>query len=84
MATFHRGDALALPFGDGHFDAAIMALVIFFVPDPTKGVAEMARVVRRGGTNPLMTLSDSPQTIYGVLWRPRLHEAANPLAQIRQ
>ena len=27
-----------------------MALVIFFVPDPTKGVAEMARVVRPGGT----------------------------------
>ena len=24
--------------------------MIFFVPDPTKGVAEMARVVRPGGT----------------------------------
>jgi SAM-dependent methyltransferase len=31
------------------FDAAIMALVIFFVPDPGKGVAEMVRVVRPGG-----------------------------------
>src|SRR4051812_46443894 len=27
-----------------------MALVIFFVPDPDNGVAEMARVVRPGGT----------------------------------
>ena len=27
-----------------------MALVIFFLPDPAKGVAEMARVVRPGGT----------------------------------
>ena len=27
-----------------------MALVLFFVPDPGKGVAEMARVVRPGGT----------------------------------
>ncbi len=27
-----------------------MALVIFFVPDPAKSVAEMARVVRPGGT----------------------------------
>jgi ubiquinone/menaquinone biosynthesis C-methylase UbiE len=50
IAKFHRGDALALPFGDDNFDAAVMALVIFFVPDPTKGVAEMARVVRPGGT----------------------------------
>src|SRR3954468_6959238 len=27
----------------------VMALVIFFVPDPAKGVAEMVRVVRPGG-----------------------------------
>ena len=50
MAQFHRGDALALPFGEDSFDAAVMALVIFFVPDPTKAIAEMARVVRPGGT----------------------------------
>ena len=50
VAKFHGGDALALPFGENNFDAAVMALVIFFVPDPTKGVAEMARVVRPGGT----------------------------------
>ena len=41
---------MALPFPDDSFDAAVMALVIFFVPDPAKGVAEMARVVRPGGT----------------------------------
>ena len=49
VAQFHQGDAAALPFADGHFDAAVMALVIFFVPDPAQGVAEMARVVRPGG-----------------------------------
>ena len=48
-ATFHQGGAEALPFQADHFDAAAMALVIFFVPDPAKGVAEMARVVRPGG-----------------------------------
>ena len=48
-ATFLRGDAMALPFEPQRFDAAVMALVIFFVPDPAKGVAEMARVVRPGG-----------------------------------
>ena len=43
------GDAMALPFPENTFDAAVMPLVIFFVPDPAIGVAEMARVVRPGG-----------------------------------
>ena len=49
VAEFGQGDAMALPFSEDRFDAAVMALVIFFVPDPAKGVAEMARVVRPGG-----------------------------------
>ena len=48
-ATFRVGDAMALPYADGQFDAAVMALVIFFVPKPAKGVAEMVRVIRPGG-----------------------------------
>jgi ubiquinone/menaquinone biosynthesis C-methylase UbiE len=50
MAEFHKADAMALPFGDRAFDVAIMALVIFFVPEPARGVAEMVRVVSPGGT----------------------------------
>ena len=49
VAQFQRGDAMALPFPDDKFDAATMALVIFFVPTPAKGVAEMVRVVKPGG-----------------------------------
>lgn len=49
-AQFELGDAMLLPYTDGTFDAAVMALVIFFVPDPVKGVAEMARIVRAGGS----------------------------------
>jgi ubiquinone/menaquinone biosynthesis C-methylase UbiE len=48
-ATFREGDAMNLPFEAGRFDAAVMALVIFFVPDPAKGLAEMMRVVSPGG-----------------------------------
>jgi ubiquinone/menaquinone biosynthesis C-methylase UbiE len=48
-ARFQRGDAMALPWADGTFDVAVMALVIFFVPEPARAVAEMARVVRPGG-----------------------------------
>lgn len=50
IAKFRQGDAQALPYPDSAFDAAVMALVIFFVPDPAKGVAEMARVVGPGGS----------------------------------
>jgi len=49
-AQFRQGDAMALPWPDAAFDAAVMALVIFFVPDAARGVAEMARVVRPGGS----------------------------------
>jgi len=49
VAQFHQGDAMELPFPDDTFDAAVMSLVIFFVPDPAKGVAEMARVLCPGG-----------------------------------
>jgi SAM-dependent methyltransferase len=48
-AHFTQGDAMNLPYGDHSFDAAIMPLVIFFVPDPAKGLAEMVRVVGPGG-----------------------------------
>lgn len=48
-AEFRTGNAMALPVADGAFDVAVMPLVIFFVPDPARGVAEMKRAVRPGG-----------------------------------
>jgi SAM-dependent methyltransferase len=50
IVQFRQGDAMALPFAAHAFDAAVMALVIFFVPDPAKGLAEMVRVVAPGGS----------------------------------
>jgi SAM-dependent methyltransferase len=49
-AAFGQGDAMALPYPPDRFDAAVMALVIVFVPNPAKGIDEMVRVVRPGGT----------------------------------
>lgn len=48
-AVFRKGDAMALPFAADAFDVAVMPLVVFFLTDPAKGVAEMARVVAPGG-----------------------------------
>ena len=49
-AAFRLGDAQALPFTDGAFEAAAAALVLNFVPAPALAVAEMKRVLRPDGT----------------------------------
>jgi ubiquinone/menaquinone biosynthesis C-methylase UbiE len=49
IADFRFGDAQELTFDDGSFDVAVMALVISFLPNPEKAIAEMTRVVRPGG-----------------------------------
>jgi SAM-dependent methyltransferase len=48
--SWTEGDAMSLPVTDASFDAAVMALVLFFVPEPTVAIAEMCRAVRPGGT----------------------------------
>jgi len=46
---FFTGNAMSLPFGDGFFDAAFHFGGINLFGDRAKAVAEMARVVRKGG-----------------------------------
>lgn len=48
--SFVPGDAQALPVPNASVDAAVMALVLFFVPDPLRGIRELLRVTRAGGT----------------------------------
>jgi SAM-dependent methyltransferase len=43
------GTAEALPYEDDAFDAAAACLVVHFMTDPVRGLAEMARVTRAGG-----------------------------------
>jgi SAM-dependent methyltransferase len=43
------GDAQALPLAAASVDAAVSGLVLNFVPQPARAVAEMRRVVRTGG-----------------------------------
>jgi ubiquinone/menaquinone biosynthesis C-methylase UbiE len=48
--TFRTADARALPFEDNSFDRAFSMLVLQFIPDADRAVAEMRRVVQPGGT----------------------------------
>jgi SAM-dependent methyltransferase len=43
------GDATAMPFEDASFDAVIAAEVLEHVPDDTRAMAEIARVLKPGG-----------------------------------
>ena len=53
-ADLRVGDAQALPFADGSFDAALATFVFCSVPDPVKGLREVKRVVKNGGKIYLM------------------------------
>jgi len=43
------GDVQELPFGDGEFDAAVAAWMLYHVGDLDRGLEELARVLRPGG-----------------------------------
>jgi ubiquinone/menaquinone biosynthesis C-methylase UbiE len=47
--TITQGDACALSFANDRFDRAMALLVLHFVPETGKAIAEMSRVVRPGG-----------------------------------
>ena len=49
-ASFAVGDARSLPLPPGSVDAAVSGLALNFVPQPDVAAAELARVVRAGGT----------------------------------
>ncbi|MDQ3782337.1 MAG: methyltransferase domain-containing protein [Actinomycetota bacterium] len=48
-ATFHHGDAEALPLPDGGWDAVICECALCTFPDKATAIREMARVLRPGG-----------------------------------
>jgi len=60
------GRAEQLPFPDGHFDALTFTYLLRYVHDPQATLAELARVLRPGGT--MASLEFCVPT--GVVWRP--------------
>jgi ubiquinone/menaquinone biosynthesis C-methylase UbiE len=47
---FHIGDGCAIQYPDKSFDRVLSLLVLMFVPQPQKMIAEMCRVARPGAT----------------------------------
>jgi ubiquinone/menaquinone biosynthesis C-methylase UbiE len=48
--TYAQADALDLPYADDEFDAVVCQFGIMFFPDKHKGMEEMCRTLRPGGT----------------------------------
>lgn len=48
--SFRVGDACALPFEDASFDRVLSLLMLHFVAQPERAVAEMRRIARPGAT----------------------------------
>ena len=47
-ADIRQGTAEQLPFADGSYDVALAQLVVHFMSDPVRGLAEMGRVAAGG------------------------------------
>jgi ArsR family transcriptional regulator len=47
---FRRADALKLPLKPRSVDAVFCVMVLHFLPDPGRAIAELCRVTRRGGS----------------------------------
>ncbi|MFN2270783.1 MAG: class I SAM-dependent methyltransferase [Anaerolineae bacterium] len=48
--VYVQGDAHALPFPDGAFDAVVCHYLLLWLAEPMQGVKEMARVAKPGGS----------------------------------
>jgi SAM-dependent methyltransferase len=62
-----RGDALRLPFPDGAFDKVICAEVLEHLPDDASAMAELARVLRPGGTLAISVPRYGPEVVNWTL-----------------
>ncbi|HYR53234.1 MAG TPA: bifunctional demethylmenaquinone methyltransferase/2-methoxy-6-polyprenyl-1,4-benzoquinol methylase UbiE [Candidatus Dormibacteraeota bacterium] len=66
---FEEADALRLPYASGAFDVASIAFGIRNVDDPVRGLEEMARVVRPGGSVVVLEFGQPGGALFGPLYR---------------
>ena len=70
-ADVRVGGAEKLPWPDGSFDATLASLVLAFMRDADRGVREMARVTRPGGTvaTCMWDVPGGGMTMLSTFWR---------------
>ena len=75
---FSVGDATALEFADGSFDGAVTRLSLHHIPVPGRAIAELARVVRPGGSVIAGDLVADEADGEGALWREEIERLRDP------
>jgi len=73
-------DAMGLGLRSAAFDVAVMAFMLFHVPDPVTALTEAKRVLRAGGTLGLVTWMHDPVPPAGRIWDEELDalDASDP------
>jgi demethylmenaquinone methyltransferase/2-methoxy-6-polyprenyl-1,4-benzoquinol methylase len=79
---FVAGDATALPFATGAFDAVTMSFGLRNVVDVPAALAEMRRVTRPGGTLVVCEFSHPTWRPFRTLYTEYLMRALPPLARV--
>jgi SAM-dependent methyltransferase len=62
-----QGDALDLPFRDGAFDRIVASEVLEHIPNDRRAIAELARVLRPGGTIAVTVPRCGPEVVNWLL-----------------
>lgn len=73
IISFRRDDCMALSFADGSFDAVTSSFGVRNFADLDRGLREMRRVLRPGGTLCILELTTPRQPIARVLFRLYAH-----------
>jgi demethylmenaquinone methyltransferase/2-methoxy-6-polyprenyl-1,4-benzoquinol methylase len=64
-----RGEAEALPFGDGEFDALTFTYLLRYVDDPAATLRELTRVLKPGGRIASLEFAVPPRRLTRLAWR---------------
>jgi len=79
-SEFRDGDLEALPLADASVDVAVCALALVHLPEVSKAVAELARVVRPGGR---VVVSDVHPFLVLLGWQAQFRTAGGAAGFIR-
>jgi demethylmenaquinone methyltransferase / 2-methoxy-6-polyprenyl-1,4-benzoquinol methylase len=80
--TFVAGDALALPFADGQFDAVTISFGLRNTADPGQALAELLRVTRPGGRLVVCEFSHLAVPALDRVYHRALHAGGPAIARV--